>query len=183
MLYPFDLKQVGLVLGLALILGHAVALAYGGTTQKTLIAFPRSRVAGIFLVAAAAAWSLYLVLTMDLGEFSGLRNPMAIGVVVGAILAAIYVPEFLAVRALGMLALLAAEPILGAAFLRPETSKVLAVLLAYAWILGGLFWVGMPWLLRDQIQWATKSSGRFQTIAATGLVYGIAITACALMFW
>jgi hypothetical protein len=183
MLYPFDLKQVGLVLGLALILGHAGALAYGGLTRKTLTAFPRSRAAGILLLAVAAGWSLYLVMTMDLGEFSGLRNPMTIGVLVGAVLAAIYVPEFLAVRALGMLALLAAEPILGAAFLRPETSKILAVLLAYAWILGGLFWVGMPWLLRDQIQWATHSPARFQAIAAAGLVYGIAITACALMIW
>ena len=36
--------------------------------------------------------------------------------------------------ALGMIALLAAEPILEAAFLRPETSRLLVVVLAYVWI-------------------------------------------------
>lgn len=145
--------------------------------------FPRSRAWGLVLVAIAAAWSFYLVLTMDLGEFSSLRNVMAFGVLAGGVLAAIYVPEFLAARALGMLALLAAEPILGAAFLRPEISRLLAVALAYAWILGGLFWVGMPWVLRDQIQWATSSPGRFRLVAAAGLVYGLAIAACATLFW
>jgi hypothetical protein len=183
MIYSFDLKQVGLVLGVALIAAHAIALFRGGDCKAFLSQFPRSRAAGLVLLAVAAAWSLWLVLTMDLGEFASLRNGMAIGVAVGAVLAAIYVPEFLAVRALGMLALLAAEPILGAAFLRPEFSKVFAVLLAYAWILSGLFWVGMPWILRDQIRWVTANSLRFQAAAVGGLVYGALITACAALFW
>ncbi len=183
MIYSFDLKLVGLVLGAALIVVHGIALIRDGACRKMLSDFPRSRAWGLLLIAIAAAWSLYLVLTMDLGEFSTLRNVMTIGVVAGAVLAAIYVPEFLAVRALGMLALLAAEPVLGAAFLRPELSRLLAVALAYVWILGGLFWVGMPWILRDQIRWVTSSPARFRMVAAAGLAYGIAIAACAVMLW
>lgn len=183
MIYSFDLKQVGLVLGLALVAAHAVALLQSEACRKWLVDFPRSRFWGLALLSAAALWSLWLVLTMDLGEFAPLRNTMALAVVVGAILAAVYVTEFLAVRSLGMLALLAAEPVLGAAFLRPEMSRLFAVVLAYIWILGGLFWVGMPWLLRDQIRWATGNPSRFKIAAVSGFAYGAIITACALFFW
>ena len=51
----------------------------------------------------------------------------------------------------GILCLLAAEPLLEAAFLRPETSRLLVTMLAYLMIVVGLFWVTMPYLLRDQI--------------------------------
>ena len=44
-----------------------------------------------------------------------------------------YVDEFLAVRALGILLLLLAEPLIEAAFLRPEAGRLLLVALAYAW--------------------------------------------------
>ncbi len=183
MMYSFQLKGVGLVVGLGLILWHVLALTPAARLRERLPQFPRSRMAGLVLLALVAAWSLYLVLTMDLGEFSGMRRVMALGVVVLAALSAIYVPEFLAVRALGMLALLASEPVLEAAFLRPELTRLLIVALAYVWIFLGLFWVGLPWLLRDQIGWATASEGRFRLLAALGLAYGVAVTACAIFFW
>ena len=40
--------------------------------------------------------------------------------------------------------------------MRQETTRLLLVLLAYVWIINGLFWVGMPWLMRDQIAWLTR---------------------------
>lgn len=183
MIYPFDLKTVGIALGLILILAHAFAFA-GDHCRRALLAFPRSRVAGTILIAIAGIWSFLLIREIDLGEFAGLRSKMLIAIVVGTILAWKFVPEFLAVRALGMIALLAAEPLLGAAFLRPETSRLLVVFLAYAWIIAGLFWVGMPWMLRDQISWVTKNGTfRLKAAAAAGAVYGLAVLVCAVLFW
>jgi cytochrome c biogenesis protein CcdA len=57
------------------------------------------------------------------------------------------------------------------------------VVLAYVWIILGLFWVGMPFVLRDQAAWATKSDGRFKALALGGVVYGVVLVACALAFW
>ncbi|MEZ5328982.1 MAG: hypothetical protein R3F19_28385 [Verrucomicrobiales bacterium] len=37
-------------------------------------------------------------------------------------------------------------------------TRLLLPLLAYAWIIIGLFWVGMPYVLRDQIAWVSASS-------------------------
>ena len=94
---------------------------------------------------------------MEMGEFANFRRPLLIILPVGFILVLRFVDEFLAVRALGILCLLAAEPLLDAAFLRPETSRLLVTVLAYLMIVAGLIWVTMPYLLRDQINWSTKS--------------------------
>jgi hypothetical protein len=96
------------------------------------------------------------------------------------VLTMIFVDEFLAVRALGMLALLAAEPVLSAAFLRPEIARLSLVVLAYIWLTLGLFWVGMPYVLRDQINWITQTGPRFRALTVAGLVYGLVVIVCAV---
>lgn len=183
MIYTVDLRTVGLVVGAALLVAHLLAVWRMKDCRTWLKKFPRSRVAGTVLIVAAAVWSLYLATTMDLGEFARLRNMMMIAVVVLAILAWMYVEEFLAVRALGILALLAACPLLEAAFLRAESSRLLLVILAYGWIVLGLFWVGMPWVLRDQITWLTAKAGRLPAAAWGGVLYGALLILCAAIFW
>ena len=183
MIYSIDLKTVGIAVGIFLLAIHLVALGRSEACRRWLKEFPRSRAAGTVLIVAAGIWSLVLIRTMDLGEFSKLRNVMSIAVVAGTFLAWRYVEEFLAVRALGMLALLAAEPVLEAAFLRPDPTRLLVVFLAYGWIILGLFWVGLPWTLRDQIGWLTARVPRFQAAAWGGVVYGVLVLACALLFW
>jgi len=122
----------------------------------------------------------WLVSNMDLGEFSQYRTSLQIGVPIAFVLTLTFVEEFLAVRALGMLALLAAEPVLSAAFLRPESARLLLVVLAYVWLTLGLFWVGMPYLLRDQINWITSTGNRFRALTLAGLVYGLLVLVCAV---
>jgi len=112
---------------------------------------------------------------MDLGEFSPYRRALLVLVPVACFLAWKYVDEFLAVRALGMLLLLLAEPLLESAFLQPGAGRLLLAVLAYAWVVMGLFWVGMPYLLRDQIDWWTRSAFRWRAGCVGGLVFGLAL--------
>jgi uncharacterized Tic20 family protein len=86
-----------------------------------------------------------------------------------------FVSEFLAVRALGILCLLAAEPLLDAAFLRYEPSRLLLTVLAYLLILAGLFWVAIPYVLRDQISWSARSPFRWRCLHVMALIYGCVI--------
>ena len=109
-----------------------------------------------------------------------LKMRMQFGVPIAFVLTLMFVEEFLAVRALGMFTLLAAEPMLSAAFLRPETSRLLLVIFAYVWLTLGLFWVGMPYVLRDQIHWITKNRARFRALTLAGLVYGLVVLVCAV---
>jgi len=182
-IYNLSLQTTGLAAGILVVFTHAFALFRPEQTIAWAKAFPRSRGAATVLLGIAAFWSFLLVQSIDLGEFSPLRNTMLVAIVAGAVLSWIYVPEFLAVRSLGMLLLLAAEPLLESAVLQHETSRLLLVVLAYVWVIAGLFYVGMPYLLRDAIQWVTADRNRLKLGALAGTLYGLALVVCALAWW
>jgi hypothetical protein len=51
---------------------------------------------------------------------------------------------------------------------------------AYILIVVGLFWVTMPYLMRDQINWSARTNGRWRITHAFAFLYGVAILACAV---
>ena len=183
MIYDFSLRTVGLTVGLALIVSHGLALVAPARIMEWLRAFPRSRPAGIVLCTLAAVWAFWLAATMDLGEFSPNRTLICGVVIAGAVMVPLFADEFLSVRALGILALLAAEPLLGAAFLRPEQTRLFLVVLSYLWATAGLFMVGAPYLLRDLIGWATAKPWRYHTAAWSGIAYGALLIAISVFFF
>ena len=183
MIYHLSMQVTGISAGLLLLLSHLVAIIQPDAIRRAAVAFPRSRVAGTLLIGIAAVWSFLLVSQIDLGEFSPLRNIMLVGIVAGSVLAWLFMEEFLAVRALGMILLLAAEPLLESAYLRTEPDRILLTVLGVAWAIAGLFLVGMPYLLRDALGWVTACPLRWKLASIGGLLYGIALTAVAALRW
>lgn len=180
MIYDLSLRTAGILAGVFLVLVSLPGLVQPGAVRGALAKFPRSRAAGIILLTTAFIWSFWLLVTMEMGEFSGFRRPLMIALPIGYVLVLRFVNEFLAVRALGILFLLGAEPLLEAAFLRYEPSRLLVTVLAYILIVKGLFWVTMPYLLRDHLALASRSTGVWLAINALALLYGVAILALAL---
>jgi len=179
MIYHLSLQTVGIIAGAFLILISLPGLLkpdLANVAQR----FPRSRVAGVILLTADLVWSFWLLATMEMGEFSAFRRPLLIALPIGYVLVLRFVDEFLAVRALGILCLLAAEPLLDAAFLRYETSRLLVTVLAYLLIVAGLFWVTIPYLLRDQINWTARGAVRWRLLQGIALCYGVVILALAI---
>ena len=175
MIYSLSLQTAGILAGGFLVLAGLPGLVRPDGVRDWLSSLPRSRIAGIALLTIAFLWSFWLLATMEMGEFSSVRKPLLIGMPIGFFLVVRFVDEFLAVRALGILALLAAEPLLEAAFLRYETSRLLVTVFAYILIVAGLFWVTMPYLLRDHISWSTRNSGRWRALNAITALYGLVI--------
>ena len=182
MIYPLKLETALILVGLLLIAAHAFALLKPLAAQTWLRAFPRSKMWGQVLMTASAAWFFALVWFMDLGEFSNWRQTVLLVTPFAWLLTIKFVEEFLAVRALGMLVLLAATPLLDAAFLRPELSRLLLVTLVYIWIGFSMFWVGMPYTLRDQIGWVSGNQKRWRAAAFAGLAYGALLLLLPLTF-
>src|ERR1043166_2483051 len=171
MIYHLSLRIAGIIAGAFLILVSLPGLLkpdLAGVAQR----FPRSRVAGAILLTVDLAWSFWLVATMEMGECSAFRKPLLVALPIAYVLALRFLDEFLAVRALGILCLLAAEPLLDAAFLRYETSRLLVTVFAYLLIVAGLFWVAIPYLLRNQINWSARSAARWRCVHAVALIYG-----------
>jgi hypothetical protein len=178
-----SLKLMGVLVGLWLVASHLFALLKPGLVKPWLARFARNDKLGAVIVAVCFAWSLVIWSCMDLGEFYKIERPVQmviIGVGIGVILC---VREFLAVRALGFLMILAAAPMLESAFLKDPQSRLLLVAFAYGIAVMGMFWVGMPYLLRDQVNWVLAKPRRYQGGAVAGVVYGAILVVCAVAWW
>jgi hypothetical protein len=183
MIYHLSLQTVGWIAGIVLILVSLPGILKPGLVQSWAKRLPRSRVAGIVLLTVDLVWSLWLLTTMEMGEFSSFRKPLLILLPIGYVLALRFVDEFLAVRALGILCLFAAEPLLDAAFFRYENSRLIVTVLAYLLVIAGLIWVTMPYLLRDQIDWGSRSNTRWRFVHGAVLLYGIVVLALAITLY
>jgi hypothetical protein len=177
------LKVMGILLGVWLIASHAIALTKPDLVKPWLKGFPRNEKIGTVLVIIAFAWTFIIWSCMDLGEFFKIEKAVQLILVAGCVGVIVYVKEFLAVRSLGFLMILAAAPILDSAFLKEPQTRLLIVALAYAIALKGMFWVGMPYLMRDQINWVLAKDKRYQIGAIAGAVYGLVVLVCAVVRW
>src|SRR2546430_8886073 len=175
MIYDSNLQTAGIVAGSLLVVLSLPGFFKPALVQNWLKRFPRSGIAGIVLLSLALVWSFWLLATMEMGEFSSFRRPLMIVLPIGYVLVLRFVDDLLAPRALGILCLLVAEPLLEAAFFRYETSRLFVTVLAYLLIVAGLFWVTMPYLLRDQINWSARSNARWHTVHGVAAAYGLAI--------
>jgi hypothetical protein len=195
-MHPYErlsLFTVGLILGVALIAAHVFMLARPQLVKGFLKSFPRNAMLGQILLGMGLAWFWLLVapasmgtlgaLAMDLGEFNNAKPLLRILIPITMILVVISVRDFLAVRALGVLGLLAAAPLLESAFLKDPATRLLVPIYAYGLLTASLFWVGMPYLFRDAVNWVTAESKRWNAMVIAGLAYGVALVICALAFW
>ena len=194
--HPYEtlpLFGTGLVLAAFLIALHAIMLLRPRQARELLIRFPRSQMPGQILLGVGLAWFWLLIapeglgklsaLTMDLGEFNGAKRILRILVPILLFLVVASVRDFLAVRALGLCGLMAAAPLLEAAFLKDPATRLLIPIYAYGMLTASMFCVGMPYLFRDAVTWVTARPKRWFAASAAGLAYGVVTLLCALLFW
>lgn len=174
------LKPTGIVLGLALLGSHLWALKNAETAKAFLKGFPRNYGLGAVILIFSFLWAMMCLMNIDMGEFYHLRKWFLMLVPIGLVLVLVYVKEFLAVRALGSLMLLAAGPVLAAAFLQPQVTRLLLPILAYVWIIVGMFFVGMPYLMRDWTTWLLAKPARWNAAVWGGIVYGAVLLVLAV---
>lgn len=195
-MHPYQLLSlftIGLLLAIWLIGIHALMLARPALVQGFLKKFPRNEQLGQILMGIGLAWFWLLIapdnlgklsaLSMDLGEFNSAKGLLQWAVPISLVLVCRSVRDFLAVRALGLVGLMVAAPLLGAAFLKDPSSRLLVSLFAYAVLTASMFCVGMPYLFRDAVSWVTADQKRWTLLSVAGLGYGVATLICAFAFW
>lgn len=197
MLHPYELLPMniaGYALAAWLIIFHLWMLIKKEQAKAFLVKFPRNIPLGSVLLGIGMLWFWLLIipgmegnplgyLSMYLGEFEAAKKYLLIAVPVAAYLMIVFVQEFIAVRALGLLCLMAAAPLLYSCFGDWPTGKHLLPIYAYGMLISGLFMVGMPFLLRDVINWVVKEDARWISCALAGLLYGAAVLFFAMTSW
>ena len=195
-MHPYQhlsLFTTGLVLAVCLIGTHALMLAKPAMVQAFLKKFSRNDQLGQILMGIGLAWFWLLIapdnlgklsaLSMDLGEFNNAKGFLQWAVPISLILVCRSIRDFLAVRALGLVGLMVAAPLLGAAFLKDPSSRLLVPFYAYVVLTASMFCVGMPYLFRDAVNWVTADQKRWTMFTVAGLGYGVATLVCAFAFW
>jgi uncharacterized protein YjeT (DUF2065 family) len=165
--------------GLHAVLG-AWWLAAPESARAAVKGFPRHRLAGWLLAAAALAWAGSNVYHAELGRFSYLK-PWIFGIVPALIaLVGAFMNELLAPRALGSLMLLAAAPILKAVQFHESKLSLAVTVMAYVWVVLGMAWVLGPYRFRRWVSPLSEVPGRQRATGAGLLAAGVAFLALGL---
>jgi hypothetical protein len=148
-------------------------------------ALPRSTTATWLFFGSGAVWFLWRLSNTGESDLIFFKGPLQllIGFGVLAVLAFIYTPDFLAVRGLCVLMLLAAEPLLYSAYmewLHPQ--RLLMVTAVYAGLAAALYLAAYPYRLRDFFDWLFRAPGRPRLLGAILVAYGLATSAAAFTY-
>ena len=182
-LYNLELQTVGIIIGAVVLIGHLVALLQANKVRPWLQKMPRNYPFGAVLMTLNFIWVFIIWTEMDLGEFYRIERSIQLVIIIAYFAVVFFVTEFLAARAVGMFLILLAAPVLDSAFLEMPDTRLLLVLLAYVGAVAGMFFVGMPYLLRDGIDWVSARTERWKGASLAGAVYGALVLVCALMFY
>lgn len=166
------------VLGLLLLSNSPMVIA-------TLKALPRSPAATLIFFGGGVLWFLVLVAQMgDADRIIGNSNvPWVVGFAALGVLSFRYVPDFLAVRGISILILLAAWPLLQAAFMEYDHPQRLVMVTAvFVAVAAAIYLAAVPYRLRDFLLWLLERPGRARGFGAALLAYGILLSVVAFTY-
>lgn len=172
-----------LLTGLLLVCLGAALLSGQSLVASLIKGFPRSQRAAYVFFGGASLWFLYNVWHLSMADFGEYRMLLFVGFAAVAVLAFVYVPDFLPVRGLAGLMLLSASHLLEAAFMEwAHPQRLLMVSAVYLGILIALWLGAQPYRLRDFIEWLYRKPGRPRLLGGLSLVYGLCLCVTAFTY-
>jgi hypothetical protein len=176
------LSLLSILLGAGLCAPQVYGLARPKEFAAAARKFPRNYAAGVILMLLATAWFVWNVNIEPIADFSAFKPHMMIAFAAVGIGSCIFVKDFLAVRALAVLALLLAKLMVDSG--RPHLGNSPFVLVIQAWayvlVIAGIWFTVTPWKLRDLVEWATVTESRTRGLSAVRLVFGLFIVLLGL---
>jgi hypothetical protein len=172
-----------LLTGLVLVaLGLPLLLQSAGYAAM-LRAFPRSAAAANVIFPVAAAWFLWNIAHLGAADLIIPKPYMFAAFALIAVLSLIYMREFLAVRGLAALILVAASPLLMAGFMRFDPIQIALYKIAVYVGITAAIWLGaQPWRLRDWITWMLAQPGRARGVGGALTGYGVVLAIVAFTY-
>ena len=136
-------------------------------------AFPRSKIATVIFFGGATVWFLYNIWHLSAADFGDYKNILLVGFAAIALFAFKSVPDFLAVRGLSILILLAAMPLLMAGYMNYE-HPLIYFQKGFVYLCISLaIWLGaQPYRLRNFLEFISAKPNRTVMLGAASLGYG-----------
>jgi hypothetical protein len=177
-----SISTAAIIIGLVLVITHVLALVKTPLAMEKLKTVPRSQNIGTAILTIDFLWGYVVATSIELGDFERLRWLAQFSVPVIYVAMLFWVNDYLGARAIGIFLLLAVCPALDAAGITTEHRWVMNLLL-YIWLTLGLFWIGMPYTMRNNITWVTRTASRFKSFALAGTVWGAILLVMAFTVW
>jgi hypothetical protein len=159
----------------------AFLLLAGGlivTDAAVLRTFRRSPGATYLLGLVAIAWFAWWLFNIPDADLAGLpRLPVVIGFIGASLAAFVYMPDFLSVRALGVIMLFLARHALDAGYRQLPYSLLDASVSYGVLVLFGFWWACSPPVFCRQCDWVLATSGRRNVVGGLSLILGLACVA------
>lgn len=171
--------------GLFLAALGGILLSNNSLVASTAKALPRSNRGAWLFFGAGAVWFIWRCMSLNESDLIFFKTPTPVLIAFGvlAVLAFIYTPDFLAVRGLCVLMLLAAEPLLQAAYMEfQHPQRLLMVTAVYIGLALALYLAAAPYRLRDIFEWLFRRPSRPRLVGTLLLSYGLATAAAAFTY-
>lgn len=173
--YDF-LPQISAFIGVTTLLIGAFTIAVPMTAAKVWRVLPRSVWPGRILAAVCILWSALWLCVMPLGPLSVVRDSLWILIPIAVASVCVFTPELLTCRAIGGILVLLPAPMLSAAAWHPSPFRYVILIYAYAMAITGMYYIALPWLLRDHITWSLRKPMRQKAVALSAVMLGLFIT-------
>lgn len=167
--------------GLLMLLG-VLLLWNSPQVQKVALGWPRSTKAAVILMGLGGAWFLWHVLQLKQADFGDYKNYLFAGFLAVGILSFFHLPDFLAVRGLGILLLLGARELLAAAYMQDPQSRLFLVGFVYVVIALTLYVGASPYRMRDFNNWLFESNNRPRLLGGLLGGYGLLLAGVAFNY-
>jgi hypothetical protein len=174
------LSTLAVILGLLIVAlnlyGVMKPAAFGAAARK----FPRNTAAGYPLMLLATGWFIWYVYQEPIADFAAMKPYLCAFFAAVGVGACIFVQDYLPVRGLAVLLLVAAKCLVDAARWVDTEWRLVITTLAYVWVLAGMWFTVSPWRLRDLIHWATANDQRTRLLSAVRLAFGLVLIGLGL---
>jgi hypothetical protein len=171
---------------LAVVLGSIVALpsllgllkpkAFAEAARK----FPRYTPIGYVFVVLGTLWFLYYVRQENVSDFANMKRIFYLVFSAVGLGTCIFVRDFLPVRGLAVVFLLAAKLMVDTARWEATDWRLVISFWAYALVLAGMWFTISPWRLRDIINWSVATESRTRLTSGLRVAFGLFVIVLGL---
>ena len=167
------LSSLAIALGLLYVLPNMYGVMKPAQFGEAARKFPRYTPAGYPLMLLATAWFVYNVYREPIADFAVMKPYLCGFFAAVGVGACIFVKDFLPVRGLAVLLLLAAKFMVDTARWVDTPWRLVISTLAYAWVIVGMWLTVSPWRLRDLANWLTASENRIRLFTGARVAFGV----------
>jgi hypothetical protein len=174
------LSLLAILLGVAFSLPQVYALANREGYRRWLRGFHRSESIGYLLMGTGTAWFLYNLHNEAIADFASYKKLMLVGFGAIGLGTCLYVKDYLAVRGLAVVMLLTAWYTLNFTRLAETPWRLVLVVWAYIWVIGGMWLTISPHRLRDYFHWLAAKDERLRSASLARLAFGVFVIVLGL---